>query len=163
VLQNLLAESVPIRNIDLIVEVLADTGRHQKDPAALTEAVRQRLGLAICQTLRGRQDALAVLTIDPRLEAEFAQRLKSSDGSGPFVLEPGMAEQFLRRLLTLAESMMRKNLMPVLLCGPELRRHLKTFTGRAVPRLAVLSISEIPHSIDLKSFGVVGINTGEGR
>ncbi len=163
VLQNLLAESVPIRNIDLIVEVLADTGRHQKDPAALTEAVRQRLGLAICQTLRGRQDALAVLTIDPRLEAEFAQRLKASDGSGPFVLEPGMAEQFLRRLLTLAESMMRKNLMPVLLCGPELRRHLKTFTGRAVPRLAVLSISEIPHSIDLKSFGVVGINAGDGR
>jgi flagellar biosynthesis protein FlhA len=53
--------------------------------------------------------------------------------------------------------------MPVLLCGPELRRHLKTFTGRAVPRLAVLSINEIPHSIDLKSFGVVGIGAQEGR
>ena len=162
VLQALLAEAVPIRNIDLIVEVLADTGRHQKDPTALTEAVRQRLGLAICQTLRGRQEALAVLTIDPRLEADFAQRLKTSDGTG-FVLEPSVAEQFLRRLLSLAESMMRKNLMPVLLCGPELRRHLKTFTGRAVPRLAVLSINEIPHSIDLKSFGVVGIGAQEGR
>lgn len=155
VLQNLLAEGVPIRNIDLIIEVLADNGRHQKDPLALTETVRQRLGYSICQNLRGKQEALSVLTIDPRLEADIAQSLKLSDGSGQFVLEPAVAEQFLRRLLTLAESMMRKNLMPVLLCGPELRRHLKTFTRRAVPRLAVISISEIPHSIDLKSFEVI--------
>ena len=155
VLQSLLGEGVPIRNIDLIIEVLADNGRHQKDPVALTEMVRQRLGYSICQNLRGKQAALSVLTIDPRLEADIAQSLKTSDGSGQFVLEPVIAEQFLRRLLTLAESMMRKNLMPVLLCGPELRRHLKTFTRRAVPRLAVISISEIPHSIDLKSFEVI--------
>ena len=159
VLQGLLAEGVPIRNIDLIVEVLADSGRHQKDPAALTETVRQRIGLAICQSLRGSRDALSVLTIEPALEASIAQCLKTSDGASPFVLEPTMAEQFLRRLLTLAESMMRNNLMPVLLCGPDIRRHLKLFTRRALPRLAVISLGEIPHSIDLKSFGVVAVNS----
>lgn len=163
VLQNLLSEAVPIRNLDLIVEVLADVGRHQKDPAVLSEVVRQRLGLAICQSLRGQQEALSVLTIDPRLEADFAQRLKSSDGAGHFVLEPNVAEQFLRRLMGLAEAMMRKNLMPVLLCGPELRRHLKTFTRRTIPRLAVVSINEVPPAVDLKSFGVVGMTQGEGR
>jgi flagellar biosynthesis protein FlhA len=157
VFQSLLAEGVPIRNVDLIAETLADSGRHQKDPIALTEIVRQRLGLAICQTLRGRQDALSVLTIDPRLEAQIAQSLKTSDGVAQFVIEPSLAEQFLRRLLALAEAMMRKNLMPVLLCGPEMRRHMKVFTGRALPRLAVLSVNEIPHSIDLRSFGVVGL------
>jgi flagellar biosynthesis protein FlhA len=158
VLQNLLAEGVPIRNLDLIVEVLADAGRHQKDPAALTEIVRQRLGLAICQGLRGSHEALSVLTIEPSLEANIAQSLKASDGATPFVLEPSLAEQFLRRLLALAESMMRNNQSPVLLCGPEVRRHLKTFTRRALPRLAVLSVSEVPHTVDLRSSGVVSVN-----
>jgi flagellar biosynthesis protein FlhA len=157
VLQNLLGEGVAIRNLDLIVEVLADAGRHQKDPNVLTEVVRQRLGLSICQSLRGREDALTVMTIDPRLEAQFAQSIKASEGTGHFVIEPQLAEQFLRRLLALAEQMMRKNLVPVLLCAPDLRRPLKTFTSRSLPRLAVLSVSEIPHSMDLKSFGVISV------
>jgi flagellar biosynthesis protein FlhA len=159
VLQNLLAEGVPVRNLDLIIEVLADSGRHQKDAAVLTEMVRQKLGLAICQNLRGSHDALTVMTIEPALEASIAQSLKTSDGASPFVLEPTLAEQFLRRLLGLAETMMRNNQMPVLLCGPEVRRHLKTFTRRALPRLAVLSIGEVPHSVDLKSSGVISINS----
>ncbi len=159
VLQNLLGEGVPVRNLDLIVEVLADSGRHQKDAAVLTETVRQKLGLAICQSLRGGHDALMVMTIEPSLEASIAQSLKSSDGASPFVLEPTLAEQFLRRLLALGETMMRNNQMPVLLCGPEVRRHLKTFSRRALPRLAVVSIGEVPHSVDLKSSGVISVNS----
>jgi flagellar biosynthesis protein FlhA len=121
--------------------------------------VRQRLGLAICQGLRGSHEALNVLTLDPALEANIAQSLKASDGATPFVLEPSLAEQFLRRLLTLAETMMRNNQSPVLLCGPEIRRHLKTFTRRALPRLTVLSVSEVPHTVDLRSSGVVSVNS----
>jgi flagellar biosynthesis protein FlhA len=157
ILQNLLTEHVSVRNLDLIIEVLADAGRTQKDPQLLTELVRQRLGLPICQSLRGTQDALAVLTMDPALESTIAHSIQGSDGSNAFVLEPRLAEQFLKKLLTYAENMMRNNLTPVLLCRPEIRRHIKSFTRRAVPRLAVLAISEVPTSIDLKSFGVVSI------
>jgi len=46
----------------------------------------------------------------------------------------------------------------VLLCGPEIRRHLKTFTRRSIPRLAVVSVNEIPATIDLKSFGVLSLD-----
>lgn len=157
ILQNLLTEHVSVRNLDLIIEVLADAGRTQKDPQLLTELVRQRLGLPICQNLRGTQDALAVLTMDPALESTIAHSVQASDGATAFVLEPRLAEQFLKKLLTSAENMMRNNLTPVLLCSPEIRRHIKSFTRRAVPRLAVLAISEVPTSIDLKSFGVVSI------
>lgn len=157
ILQNLLTEHVSIRNLDLIVETLADAGRGQKDPAVLTELVRQKLGLPICQSLRGNQDALAVLTMDPTLESTIAHSVQSSDGTGAFVLDPRLAEQLLKKLLTFAENMMRNNLSPVLLCSPELRRHIKSFTRRAVPRLAVLAVSEVPTTIDLKSFGVVSI------
>ncbi|MFP3498342.1 FHIPEP family type III secretion protein, partial [Pseudomonas sp. SIMBA_059] len=80
VLQGLLAEQVPIRDIDLIVQTLADVARHEKDPARLVEAVRQRLGHAICQRAQGERDTLAVLTLDPALEAEIARNLAGADG-----------------------------------------------------------------------------------
>ncbi|MEZ0604623.1 flagellar biosynthesis protein FlhA [Paraburkholderia sp. IW21] len=157
VLQGLLVEHVPVRNIDLIVEALANAGRHQKDPAMLGETVRQRLGHSICQGAQGEHESLAVLTLDPALEATIAQNLAGADGNGTFVLDPRLAEAFLSRLLAQAEAMMRQGLTSVLLCRPEVRRHLKTFTRRTVPRLTVLSMNEVPHQINLRSFAMVSV------
>ena len=155
VLQNLLSEAVSIRNIDLIAETLVDVGRQAKSPVDLTEAVRQRLSHSICDDLRGEQDQLSVLSLNPRTEAQIAENIRRSDGSGAFVIEPRLAEQLLRKLMPLVDAMTQQRLNPVLLCGPEVRRHLKAFTQRAVPRLAVISVNEIPHTIDLASFGIV--------
>ncbi|OLL30857.1 flagellar biosynthesis protein FlhA [Burkholderia sp. SRS-W-2-2016] len=163
VLQNLLTEQVAIRNLGLIVEVLVDAGRHVKDPAALSERVRQRLGHGICQAIQGDHDALAVLTLDPALENTIVQNLQGSDGTGAFVLDPRVAESFLGKLAAQVDAMMRQNLKPALLCRPEIRRHLKTFTHRVAPRLAVLSMSEVPHSISLRSFAMVSIEAAAPR
>lgn len=161
VMQGLLDEQVPLRNIDLIVETLVDMGRHEKDPAKLGEAIRQRLGQAICQSLLGNRDTLAVLTLDPALELAIVRNLQETTGSGGFVLDPRLAEAFLSRLLAQVEAMMRKNLSPVLLCRPEIRRPLRSFTRRAAPRLALLSMNEIPHSINLTSFGMLSVELPE--
>ncbi|HEY2710725.1 MAG TPA: flagellar biosynthesis protein FlhA [Caulobacteraceae bacterium] len=158
VLQNLLSEDVSIRNVDLIAETLVDTGRHTKDHAELTEMVRQRLSHGICNGLRGNRDQLSVLSLNPRVEAQIADNVRRSDGKGAFVIEPRLAEQLVRKLMPLAESMMRQSLTPVLLCGPDIRRHLKTFTRRTIPRLAVLSVNEVPSTIDLRSFDVVTLD-----
>jgi len=158
ILQNLLAEEVSIRNVDLIAEALVDAGRHTKDHAQLTEVVRQRLSHGICQGLRAGHDELSVLSLNPRVEAQIADSIRKSDGGGAFVIEPRLAEQLLRKLSPMAESMAQQSLAPVLLCGPEIRRHLKTFTRRSIPRLAVLSVSEVPHTIDLKSFAIVNVD-----
>jgi flagellar biosynthesis protein FlhA len=154
VLQNLLGEEVSIRNIDLIVEALVDVGRSCKDHFDLTELVRQRLAHVICHGLRGGRDQLEVLSLHPRIEGQIADSVRVG-GGGPFVIEPRLAEQLIRGLAPLTESMVREGLAPVLLCGPELRRHLKTFTRRSLPRLAIISVSEIPHSVELKSFAVL--------
>jgi flagellar biosynthesis protein FlhA len=53
--------------------------------------------------------------------------------------------------------MMQQSLMPVLLCGPEVRRYVKTFTRRTLPRLAVLSVNEVPHTVELRSFAVLSM------
>jgi len=155
VLQSLLAEEVSIRNIDLIAESLADVGRAAKDPTDLIELVRQRLSHGICHGLRGSHDALSVLSLNPRIEAQISESIRRSDGSSAFVIEPRLAEQIVRKLAASADSMIEQRLAPVLLCGPEIRRHLKTFTRRSVPRLAVVSVSEVPYTIDLKSFAVI--------
>jgi flagellar biosynthesis protein FlhA len=158
VLQNLLAEDVSIRNMDQIGEALVDLGRTTKDAAELTEIVRQRLSHGICHRLRGNNDYLSVLSLDPRIEGQITENLRRTDVSKGFVLEPRLAEQLIRKLVPVTESMMRQSLAPVLLCNAEIRRHLKTFTKRSIPKLAVLSVSEIPHTVDLKSFSVVRVD-----
>jgi flagellar biosynthesis protein FlhA len=70
-------------------------------------------------------------------------------------LEPRLVEKFLLHLMQQADRMMKSNLLPVLLCAPELRRHLRTLSERGLPHLRVLSMAEIPQAIELKSYGTV--------
>jgi flagellar biosynthesis protein FlhA len=158
VLQNLLSEDVSIRNIDMIAEALVDSGRQTKDHAELTELVRQRLSHGICNGLRGDHHELWVLSLNPRVEAEVAENIKRADGARPFAIEPKLAEQLVRKLMSLADSMIRQGYAPTLLCGPDIRRHLRTFTRRTIPRLAVLSVTEVPSTVDLRSFDIVNLD-----
>lgn len=166
VLQNLLREKVSIRHIDAILETLADAGRHSKDANHLTEVVRHRLGHAICQGLLGDANALHVMTLDPTIESQFMQSIQAAqapreDGPAsapqPMVLEPKLAEQIITKLAQQAERMMKSNLLPVLLCSPELRRHVRALSERVMPHLRVLSMTEIPNSIELKSYAIVSL------
>jgi len=155
VLQNLLAEEVSIRNMDQIAEALVDLGRTVKDPAELTETVRQRLSHGICHALRGQNQQLSVLSLDPRAEGQIAESLRRTEAGSNLMLDPRLAEQLIRKLLPAVETMIRESVAPVLLCRPEIRRHLKTFTKRSIPRLSVLSVNEIPHTIDLASYSII--------
>jgi flagellar biosynthesis protein FlhA len=158
ILQNLLREKVSIRHIEAILETLADAGRSTKDAGLLAEQVRQRLGPAICQGLVGEATSLQVMTLDPMVESRLVQGLQEAQANGqPYALEPKLAEQFMARMVQQAEQMMKNNLLPVLLCTPDLRRHIRSLCERAVPHLRVLSLTEIPHNIELKSYGVVTI------
>ena len=159
VLQNLLSENVSIRNVDLVAETLVDAARTIKDTAELTELVRQRLSHSICHSLRGKHEQLAVLSLDPRIEAQITDTIRRADKAKSHVLEPRLAEQLIRKLIPAVEGMMKQSLAPVLLCNAEIRRYLKTFTRRSIPKLAVLSVNEVPHTIDLKSFSVVKFET----
>ncbi|MDZ7282814.1 flagellar biosynthesis protein FlhA [Sphingomonas sanguinis] len=155
VLQSLLSEGVSIANLDLIVEHLVDLARAQKDPAELTELIRQRMNYAICHALRGRHPDLAVLSLDPRVENQLSASLGAAAGGASMAVEPRLAEQLIRRLAPLTEEMFRQGRAPVLLCGAELRRHLKALTRRSLPTLSILSVAEIPMRITLKSFDIV--------
>jgi len=157
VMQNLLKEKVSIRNLEAVLEVLVDSGRGIKDPDHLTELVRQRLAPVICQALSHDSGYLHVLTLDPQIEQTLANSIRALDERSTLVIEPRLAEQMMNRLGAQVEKMLKNNFMPVLLCSPELRRHLRKITERVLPHLAILSMSEVPTNVNLKSFGVVTI------
>jgi len=157
VLQNLLREKVSIRNVEAILEVLSDFGGKNKDPEHLTEQVRERVGASICQSLATPEGELYVLTFDPAIEQAITGSMRSLDERSTLVLEPKFAEQLLRKLAGEVERMMSNNLMPVLLCSPMLRRHVRRFTERVMPQVSVLSLSEIPNGVNLKSFGMITV------
>lgn len=155
ILQNLLKEKVSIRNLEVILETLVDVGRNSKDLSYLTEIVRQKLGPAICQSLLGDLTALHVLTLDPAIEQALMQSVRGADMGSVLVVEPKFAEQLLARLATQAERMMKANMLPVLLCSPDLRRHIRTLSERVIPHMRILSMAEIPNSVNLKSYATV--------
>jgi flagellar biosynthesis protein FlhA len=113
--------------------------------------LRQRVGFAICNQLRGRHRELSVMSLDPRLENELTGNLA---GAGR-PLDPRLADSLVRRIAPIADRMFHDGRAPVLLCGAEIRKAIKTLTQRAIPRLSVVSVNEIPERIELSSYDVV--------
>ena len=157
VLQNLVRERVPIRNIEAILEVLADFGGRVKDADLLTEHVRERLGSVICQQITEGRGEMQVLTFDSGVEQTITTAIRTVEEKSALVLEPRLAEQVLRKLSEETEKMARASVRPVLLCAPSLRRHVRRFTERLVPQLSVLSLNEVPGHVSLRGFGVVKV------
>jgi flagellar biosynthesis protein FlhA len=157
VMQSLVKERVSIRNLDAILEVLSDCGAKNRDPDHLTEQVRERLAPTICQQLADPKGEIHVLTFDPAVEQSLTSAVRAVEDKTALVLEPRFAEQVLKRLSEEVDRMAKNNVRPVLLCAPNLRRHVRRFTERLVPQLSVLSMNEISGHISLRAYGVVKI------
>jgi flagellar biosynthesis protein FlhA len=161
VLQNLLEESVNIRDMRSIIEVLATNATRVQDAGELTALVRVALGRAIVQQIFGSSDELQVIALDPGLERVLSQALQGggangSEGSG---IEPGLADTLLRETVEAAKKQEKLGLLPVLLVSGNLRWLLSRFLRRAWPNLKVLSNSEIPETKTIKVTAVVGIKS----
>ena len=143
VLQGLLAERVPIRNLRAIVEALAEHAARTQDPAVLQAQVRIALGRQIVQDIVGSGAELPVITLEPELE-QLLQASLQGQGGGNAAIEPGLAERLQSRL---AESAVRQEASgeaAVLMVAPQLRTTLARFTRATVPGLHVLAWNEIP-------------------
>ena len=160
-LQNLLSEGVSIASIDLIIEHLVDIARTEKDTGNLTELLRQRLSYAICNKLRDRHRDLAVISLDPRLENQIQASVALSGKRDTLSLDPRLAEQVIRGIVSLSSDVLRQGREPVLLCGGDIRRQMRALTRRSIPKLSVLSVNEIPANIELRSHGIVRLDAND--
>ena len=154
VLQNLLAERVPIRNIRTIVESLAEHAGGSQDPAALTSAVRTALGRQIVQEISGISAEVPVLTLEPKLEQIL---LQSVQGSGPAAaIEPALAERLQRNVAELVHKQELAGEAAVLLVAPALRSWLARFMRPAAPGLHVLAYNEVPDNRRVRLVAALG-------
>jgi flagellar biosynthesis protein FlhA len=155
VLQGLLAERVPIRNLRAIVEALAEHAARTQDPAVLQAQVRIALGRQIVQDIVGSGAELPVITLEPELE-QLLQSSLQGQGGGNAAIEPGLAERLQSRL---AESAVRQEASgeaTVLMVAPQLRTTLARFTRATVPGLHVLAWNEIPDNRRVRLVAAVG-------
>ena len=156
VVHSLLKESVSIRDLRTILEILADYGTMTKDPEVLTEFVRQGLGRYIVEQYKQDGDLLPLLTLDRQVEEIIAESVQPSEQGGFLAIEPGVAQRILQNVRQAMEGFNRTGSHPVLLASPSVRRHVKKLTERFMPGLAVLSHNEVPPNIKIQSIGVVG-------
>ncbi len=154
VLQNLLAEGVPIRDMRTIAETLAEQGSRSQDPDTLTTAVRVALGRLIVQQINGMAPELPVITLAPELEQLLHHSLQMTEGGGG--VEPGLAERLHGALMQAAQQQEAAGQPAVLLVPAGLRTVLSQFVRNMVPGMHVLSYSEIPSDKQIKIVATVG-------
>ncbi len=161
VLQNLLSEGVSIRDLPTILEALADAASITKDPGLLTEQVRQALGKAICRTHLPPDGVLKVLTFSPRTETLILEALGSREEGVPFALEPRLAQRLIQAIAQVLERLKPQGTLPVLLCSPSIRRHVRSLLEQSLPHLPVLSYAEIAPQVSIRSVGMVEVTDGD--
>ncbi|MGE8210104.1 flagellar biosynthesis protein FlhA [Stenotrophomonas rhizophila] len=151
VLQNLLIERIPIRQLRKIVESLVENAPISQDPATLTAAVRNALGRFIVQEIAGMSAELPVFTLNPQLERVLQE---STQGNGA-ALEPGLAERLHQSLAECVSKQEAKNEPAVVLVPGPVRAALARLVRHSVPSLSVLAYSEVPEDKRLKLVGTI--------
>lgn len=155
VLQNLLSEGIPIKDMRTIAETLAENASDNADADQLTGKVRVALRRLITRQINGASDQLSVITLDPELEQLWLKSLNTGGEAG-LGMEPGLAERFYR---SLAESTQRQEMSgepAVLLVNPLLRPWLARLMKNTVPALKVLAYNEISDNKQLKVIANIG-------
>ena len=160
VLQTLLAEQVPVRDIRSIAEAISNVASKSQDPAAMVAAVRVALSRAIVQNVVGLEPELPVITLEPRLEQILLNSLqKANQGSDDgILLEPGMAEKLQRSLVEAAQRQEMLGKPAILLVAGPVRAMLSRFARLAVPNIHVLAYQEIPDNKQVTIVSTVGQN-----
>jgi len=155
VLQSLLLERVPIRNLRTICETLAELAPKTQDPAALVAGVRIALGRSIVQGIGGLRQELPVITLDPALEQVLQDSM--SGGADPGAgFEPGLADRIQQ---SLADSTRRQEAAgepAVLLVAPKIRPWVARLMRYSTPSLSVLAYNEIPENRRIRVVAAVG-------
>ncbi len=158
VLGNLLCERVPVRDLETILETLGDHADRTRDTTLLTEFARQALSRTICQPYRDAAGTLHAITLDPALEDILADGYESTERGPVIKLTPQVIEGVAHELARQMKRLVRAGHLPVVVCGAKARRGVRFITAGPLPKLAVLSLNEIPRETRLESHGQVPLN-----
>jgi flagellar biosynthesis protein FlhA len=155
VLQNLLAEQVPIRDFLTIIESMADWAPSVKQLDVLTEYVRQSLCRSITRQYLSADGQLVVVTLGHPLERRLAGSLQRTDSGDYLSIDPKVAQKIMQRLAERLEKFAPLNVQPVVLCSSQIRSHFKKMVDRFIPNLAVIAYDEVETHAKIHVIGSV--------
>jgi flagellar biosynthesis protein FlhA len=161
VLQNLLAEEVPVRDMRTIAECLTQHAPRSQDPDTLTAAVRAALGRAIVQNIGGDVPELPLIALDPGLERILQNLLggtAAGANGGTLALEPGMAQSLQRAVREMVQRQEANGEPAILVVSPEIRTWLARWLRATVRGLHVLAYTEIPDTRKVRVVATIGRN-----
>jgi flagellar biosynthesis protein FlhA len=158
VLQNLLREQVPIRDLLTILETLADWSPATKDLDILAEHVRHALARTITKMHLTPEGNIAAITLGHDLESTISGALQQTDHGSFLSLDPSVAQQMMTNLAASLEKMSSLNYQPVVMCSAQIRYHVKRLVDRFMPHVIVLSYDEILSKVEIQSLDMLELN-----
>ncbi|MBE6053321.1 MAG: flagellar biosynthesis protein FlhA [Clostridium sartagoforme] len=157
VLQNLLREKVPIKDMVTIMESLADNSRLTKDLELLTEYVRFSLARTICNQVIDEERKITVVTLSPQIEEIVAANTqKSIQGSFPAV-DPDTTTKIFNCIRDTLDRVYFYNNQPVILVSPNIRPVFRKLIEMVFPHVMIISLNEIPNDVEIRTEGVVSL------
>ncbi|MGQ9461934.1 MAG: flagellar biosynthesis protein FlhA [Candidatus Fervidibacter sp.] len=157
VLNNLLIEGVPIKDMVAILEALAEAARVSKDLDFLTERVRRRLARLICQPFVSPSNTLPAIVVDPALEQRLLTQVQETDTGRVLVPEPSMWQRLMEEIAMAAERVAAEGVQPILVCSGSLRLPLRRLLARFLPRIPVISYEEVNSAkVSIQTKAVIG-------
>jgi flagellar biosynthesis protein FlhA len=160
VLQNLLRERVPVRDMITILESLSDYAVHTKDLNTLTEYVRHNLNRTVYNLYRDSEGKVVAITMSPDIERTIADVIQATVTKGsPLALPPQFVERITSSLKRQVDKMSSEGLQPLLICSPTVRQYFKRMVEPVFPNLVVISYAELPQTAEIVSYGTVQAET----
>ncbi|HVW45807.1 MAG TPA: flagellar biosynthesis protein FlhA [Solirubrobacterales bacterium] len=157
VLQALLREGVPIRDLGAIVEEIGDKSRLTRDPAVLAEYARAALGRTITAPHIDGTMRLRTISLDPAIEQEIGESIAQTPDGEQLAMEPNRAQALIAALGQQLDGALAQGARPVLLCSARARRHLRRLVEQSLPQLTVCSYNEIVPGVRVENMGVVQV------
>ncbi len=158
VMQNLLRERVPVRDLETILETLGDFSSRTKDLDVLTEYVRNALARSICKQYVDDTDRLWCVTLDPALEELINGHIERNERGMTNTMPPKTAQQVVAQITAKTAELTQSGRQAVILCSPQIRQPLRRMVEASLPLTAVLAYNEVVPEVAVEAVGLVGLN-----
>jgi flagellar biosynthesis protein FlhA len=156
VLQNLIREHVPIRDLVTIFETLSDFGKISRNADFLTERVRESLTRIITLKIQDDDDSVTVVTLSPTWEKKISESIEGDLARGwQLNLDPREMQKLIKSVSKACEDLAVKGIVPILLVHPNVRLIVRRLLEGTIPNIFVISYNEISSGAQIKTVGMV--------
>jgi flagellar biosynthesis protein FlhA len=161
VLQNLLKEQIPIRDLLAILETLADWAPVTKDLDQLTEKTRLSLARTITNLHLSPDGVIPAVTLSPTVESILSDAVQQAEQGGFLALDPAVAQKIINNLAIQLENAAALNYQPLVMCSAPIRSQFKKLVEHFMPNITVISYDEIINTVEIKSLGTVELSDAD--